>query len=101
MLNKNIFVELADVWFKQNPKMKKYHLAQVLGISKQYVSRAYSSQQGDTVAYKHIDELMKLTHHSVVIFPGNYFSIVPINHDKIVESALMDKALKENTNERN
>tara|TARA_B100000282_G_scaffold166294_1_gene120436 strand:+ start:204 stop:494 length:291 start_codon:yes stop_codon:yes gene_type:complete len=95
MLNKRIFVNLANIWFEQNPNMKKYHLAQALGISKQYVSRAYSNQQGDTVAYKHIDKLMRLTNHAIVIYPGDYFSVVKINHEKILENALSQEVLEE------
>ena len=94
MLNKNIFIDLANVWLEQNPKMKKYHLAQALGISKQYVSRAFSDKESDTIAYKHIEKLMRLTHHAVVIFPGDYFSIVSISHKQITEQALTKKALE-------
>lgn len=77
MISKKIFIELANLWLNQGCKRRKYQLSKILDVSSQYISRSFSSDVG-SVSFKHIDKLMEITDHAVIMYPGGYFKIVDL-----------------------
>jgi hypothetical protein len=77
MISKKIFIALVEVWFDQGDKRRKCQLSKILDVSSQYISRSFSSDVG-SVSSKHIDKLMEITDHAVIMYPGGYFKILDL-----------------------
>ena len=86
MILKQAFIKLVNIWFGQDPSRKQYQLAEILGVSSQYLSRALIDDQG-SISYKYVNKLMEMTDHAVIIYPGNYTKIVCLkSEDKVINN---------------
>ena len=86
MITKELFRSLATIWLKSEKGRRKYQLAEKLGVSKQYVSRAFSNNTDEVVSGRHIQTLMELTDSAVILYPKGYFKIIQMeSKDKVME----------------
>lgn len=87
MITKELFKSLATLWLKSEKGRRKYQLAEKLGVSKQYVSRAFSSNDDEIVSGRHIQTLMELNDCAVILYPKGYFKIVQMKStDQVMEN---------------
>lgn len=87
MITKELFKSLATIWLKSEKGRRKYQLAEKLGVSKQYVSRAFSSNDDEVISGRHIQTLMELNDCAVILYPKGYFKIIQMKStDKVMEN---------------